>query len=605
MFKSIAFQKKLFIHYSIVVTIIIAGSVAAFYQYMVKTTEETAMNNLKQVAVKTSEQLDSLFRSMDQIALQVIVNQRVIEMMGVIHEKQISSNYFEMNVRDSTELGRILLTINGPNIAAPRISVFNLQGDYMSLGVLEESAEQIQRHLRSKPLSALFAELNELKGKSKLLKPHSDYWSEGAEDEQQKLISIVRLIRNLSTGENYGMVEVQQYEHKVTDLLNLEHIGKVRALVFDDKGEVVASHTALDNQPAVKEPGHYFLSVDEGGVQSRTVINPETGKEEVMVGVNIAFSNLSLVLVQPRHDLFATKRTAVQILLFLGVSLVVVTLAIMFVMSKNLTRPLKQIRKSIHEVTLFNLSIELDPAGKENELILLNRTFAAMFKRLNESVNQEIKAHMLALQSQMNPHFLYNILSVISSTAEESGNDRIMNMCYKLSQMLRYVSTINEADITLKDEIAHTSNYLDLMKDRYEEYFSYVIEADEKAVAQVKVPKLILQPIVENCFQHAFTQTSPPWFIRISVHVDDDSRWTVEVSDNGTGFDQEALHALTNTINDTMVNLSNTEALKIGGLGLVNTIVRLKLLYREDFHYQITKNEPQGTLVRMGGRSRK
>lgn len=177
MFKRVAFQKKLFISYSIVVTLIILCSVFAFYQYIIKTTEGEAVKNLEQLAVKTSDQVDTFFKTMDQMALQGITNPALIPIMRDMNESDPGINDFEYNLETAQEMTSILLSINGPSLSASRISVYNLRGDYISFGRLSESRDRISEYLRSDLLLAKYTKLDSLKGKRLIIAPHADVWS--------------------------------------------------------------------------------------------------------------------------------------------------------------------------------------------------------------------------------------------------------------------------------------------------------------------------------------------------------------------------------------------------------------------------------------------
>jgi len=592
--RNFSFQKKLFIQYSIVVVLILALSVLAFYRYIVTTTEEEAMKNLKQLAAQASARVDTFLQGMDQTALQVISNPRVVEIMEQAWSSNNSSNYFNENSRVAFEIGRNLTAILGPKISASRVSVYNLRGDYVSMGILDETPSHIERFLHGDAIKQLYDKVMQKKGRELIIDPHSDFFSD---DENQKVISVFRMIKNIGTGEAYGVVEVQQSYGLLEDHLRFPNLSNVQAYLFADNGQAIAS--GLGDNFQLGDASRYFQPADAGELQHHMVSN--SGKEEVVILAKSAYSGYTLALVQTRDDLFITKNATVRILFLSALSLVLLTVLILYLLSRSLTKPLKQLTKSLNNVSLNRLSIEPDQTKHVNEFILLNRALDAMFRRLNESMSQEIKSHLHAMQSQMNPHFLYNMLAVISASAVESGNDAISSMCYKLSRMLRYVSTLDDQEVTMKDEVTHTQNYLDLMKDRYENGFEYVIQADESKLSSVKVPKLIMQPIVENCFQHAFSTVESPWYIDIKIKVDGDA-WSITVADQGAGFDDEALANLEKKIADAFGNSDsvNIKGWRIGGLGLVNMIVRLKMLYRGDFYYRIEKNTPSGTQITIG-----
>ncbi len=223
-----------------------------------------------------------------------------------------------------------------------------------------------------------------------------------------------------------------------------------------------------------------------------------------------------------------------------------------------------------------------------------------MLRRLDASISMEIQAHMRALQSQMNPHFLFNMLSVIIESSEEHGDGRTVAMCMKLSSMLRYVADFNRDQASLTDELQHARNYLDLMRDRYESLFTYDIVA-EGALENILVPKMIIQPLAENCFTHGFRDCRPPWHICIRVSAFE-GQWTLSVEDNGVGVTEETVAQIREKVetyrSDVATNYKN---LRLGGMGLVNTLLRLSLLKSDRIEFSIGNSPERGTVIRIGG----
>jgi sensor histidine kinase YesM len=140
------------------------------------------------------------------------------------------------------------------------------------------------------------------------------------------------------------------------------------------------------------------------------------------------------------------------------------------------------------------------------------------------------------------------------------------------------------------------------MKIRYEDQFEYVIHCDPSLiVSDLEFIKLSLQPILENCFQHGFKKVLPIWHIHIycSGSIDD---WTIIIKDNGYGISETSLDALHIRIDEFLSNPSDSIAsLKLGGMGLINTLARLKLRYKNNFTYDITNNDPNGTTITLKG----
>ncbi len=224
------------------------------------------------------------------------------------------------------------------------------------------------------------------------------------------------------------------------------------------------------------------------------------------------------------------------------------------------------------------------PNNTLNEIEHLNRTFNAMHQKLSISLNElliakseEMNAKLLAMQSQMNPHFLYNNLANISVMAEEGMNKEIVAMCHDVSYMLRYISTDSKNGVALRYEIEFANKYLNCMKIRYEDNlkFEIIIEDD---MMDIIVPKLLIQPILENSIKHGLN-SPPPWNISVHGYLDNE-KWYLEITDSGLGFDPILIDRFKDLM-DRPNNPANLPDLHIGGMGLINICTRLKLMYRE------------------------
>ena len=140
--------------------------------------------------------------------------------------------------------------------------------------------------------------------------------------------------------------------------------------------------------------------------------------------------------------------------------------------------------------------------------------------KLNESIQEAVslrahekEAQLVALQSQLNPHFIHNMLQTIGIMAEEGSPAAIQELILNLARMLRYVSSTEATTATLGTEIEYAESYLAAMRARFGESLEYVIDVRPE-MRQIVVPRLILQPFIENCFKYG-TTARPPWRIEL------------------------------------------------------------------------------------------
>lgn len=248
---------------------------------------------------------------------------------------------------------------------------------------------------------------------------------------------------------------------------------------------------------------------------------------------------------------------------------------------------------AMDEVKDGNFDISIDVGEENDELSYIAFNFNEMCKRLKEhieksylaEINQK-NAEMKALQSQINPHFLYNTLEVIRMKAICSGNKEVGKMLYNLATLFR--SQLKEKDIiTIKSEVDYCKKYLELFKFRYKEKFNYEIYCDEYLLGN-KVIKFILQPLVENYLIHGIRLEDDDNMIVISI-VSEDEDILIHIEDNGKGIDVEKIDEINEKLSEKKHNTRS--------IGILNVNERIKTLYGEKYGVLITKDINLGTKI--------
>ena len=420
---------------------------------------------------------------------------------------------------------------------------------------------------------------------------HDDPWSD---NRSVRLFSLIRPLSTAYSARNYGFISVQQSADALYSLSLWERGDGASYVLLNAEGEdvspaggVALPDSILSHLPAPGETAEYALDLDGG---------------TTVFALRDAFSGWTLVRMLPTGLLDAPYRQVYLQIVLVSVLLLAILLIVVYLLADRISRPLREFSAGIERISLDNLAsdIPLLSSSYTEELQALDRAFRAMLLKLNQSIGFEMKAYMAALQSQMNPHFLYNMLSAIAESADEDGSPRTVRMCEKLSSMLRYMADYTSEQVSLQEDIANMRDYLDLMKVRYEEHFSYVIETCDALRGQ-HVPRMTLQPLVENCFQHGFKNKRPPWCIHVRFACEN-GLWSIEVRDNGCGISAGEIENIHRKIDGYQKNLAATYSeLRLGGMGLVNTILRLRLARREAIQFDIRSSEDSGTTVVIGG----
>lgn len=209
------------------------------------------------------------------------------------------------------------------------------------------------------------------------------------------------------------------------------------------------------------------------------------------------------------------------------------------------------------------------------------------------------QTELSALQSQINPHFLYNTLDTIRGQAMIDGNKEVADMIEKLASFFRYSISRKGNMVTLRDELANVKNYISIQEYRFNNRFRLFIDIDEddEEVYDFFIPRLILQPLVENAVIHGFENVTHGGLITIDVMKADDL--VITVSDNGCGMPLNILDKLNNYIHDaTRVIISQQEGSGMG-IALTNVNKRIQLLYGKKYGLNIYSTNGQGTDVEV------
>lgn len=212
------------------------------------------------------------------------------------------------------------------------------------------------------------------------------------------------------------------------------------------------------------------------------------------------------------------------------------------------------------------------------------------------------QTELTALQSQINPHFLYNILECIRGQALIDDNEEIAKMVEALSSFFRYSISRKGNLVTLRDELANIENYMLIQRYRFNNRFSMeiIIDEEDEAAYDFLVPRLIIQPVVENAIFHGLEEKLEGGIVSIEVIVTD-LDMIITISDNGKGIDCEKLEELNNRINAKDIELDdkNISDQINTGIALPNINRRIRLLFGEEYGVSVYSTPGKGTDVEI------
>ena len=306
-----------------------------------------------------------------------------------------------------------------------------------------------------------------------------------------------------------------------------------------------------------------------------------------------------------RQELGSSIFPAVAIVLLMLVLIVALSIAL----SNYLSRPLSLLTKKIGETTLDNLEEPFVPVegNVSNEVMCLQNEYIKMRDRLFETMQDKMELMKLqeeqryaVMQYQINPHFLYNTLNVIGIMGAERDCQEIERSCFLLAKLLRYSLQDYRDSATIEEEFESLQSYLNLMKLRFEHKIQYAVDLDPE-LRGLRLPRLTLQPLVENVFEHAFGEHHKTVFVCVRA-VCCAGGWSILIRDNGQGITPEECERL----NGYMEQLRKKEAPAAGvdiagGIGVKNTLWRLNAFFEGDFDCRIANSEAGGFEIELRG----
>ncbi|MFC4323631.1 cache domain-containing sensor histidine kinase [Litchfieldia salsa] len=418
----------------------------------------------------------------------------------------------------------------------------------------------------------------------------------------KQVFSLHRAFINVPSNEILAYISLEVSPDEIIKLSeNLYNKDREEFYILSPQGELIYSSNVKVS--GNEENQEWISSLLTGQSESGSKEWKEDHFHGVMLYNKMEDSAGGWILVKriPYSTLYESAFSVAKINILFGIlGMVLVILATLFVTVK-ITSPIRILLQNIQQVEDGNMKVQFSSLGsKEDEIGILGDRFKGMIEKINLLINREYKLELenktnqlKVLQSQINPHFLYNALQSIGTLALKNNVPQIYSLITHLSKIMRYGMNTDESLVPLIKEINYTKAYLLLQKERFGEHLDYVIEVDE-SVHHVQVPKMVIQPIIENYFKHGFDIRDGIGKIRLKCK-EVDGFLEIRVRDNGIGISEERLFEIYKHFEDERRSTDGGES----NIGLKNVYVRLKLYYDGGADLHLENREEGGLLVAM------
>ncbi|MEK0315541.1 cache domain-containing sensor histidine kinase [Cohnella sp. 56] len=571
-------RNQIFAVFTLTMIVILTFAGIYIYGQVSVLLRSSAEKHIQQTAVQANGRLDALLDQIDSLTTQLATNDYVQKLLL----KEADGRRAEFNERQS--LLQIASTYMAYSSGIRSLELYTT--DYRRLFPLDET------RLSARVTPDMIEQTDRAKGRLVWL---------GLDRAQPDTVLAMRRIRLIDRGYaagGYLAVHLSRDYFEMSEpLAGDAEGGGEYMLLADGRGDPITSDLAADDAREVLAQEGATVSVGGEALLTVRQRSQATGWTLVL-----------LTPVRASTEGISVLRTA--ILLSIGIS-AVAFLLLTLLLSTLITRPILKLMRTMRGARLGGLKQNLSPSPPIASLEIreLNNTYNQMVTHMNELIQvvyeKEItqsRTELKALQAQINPHFLFNTLEAFYWSLEDKGEEELAGIVVAMSGLFRYVigsTGGNDEWVTVRDELEHAQRYLQIMKMRLIDRLSWRIAADDKLM-QVPIPKLIIQPLVENAILHGVESRIGPGSVTIQVVSQQPGIATIAVIDDGLGMDEETLAKLMRKIEGENALPSSKKG---AGVAMSNVERRLKLYYPDiagrGSRLHIESKTGVGTIVRF------
>ena len=509
------------------------------------------------------------------------------ENIKVLHSLETSLNSILKNADDYSKMliadnivqsqmagGDLLFSVSGQSNVIKKIySIFQFSDYVESIWLIDGKGQKL-----TVGGSANFHMEDAGRGYDELRKPYGKYEIRTSKSMDDNSISLVRSYNSLDNFESLGVIGVDLRCEFLNQILEdvidpeLEQI-----VVLDEKDEVLLVRGNISEE----SEGRYIaaeLSEENTEYLHKTVIH---GREYMAAGVLAPYSGWKIIRytqVPPNRDGSEVVWFNIGLIAAIGILILIGAAAI----STMLTRPIQDMVQVMEETEHGRFSrITSKPLLDEFQILFkgYNRMVEQIERLIQSTIDKQRRirqVEMNEMQEQMKPHFLYNTLDSIQALAMMGESQKVCELVEALGKFYRKSVSGGREMLSLEEEFQIVKDYVDIMKIRFEDSFECEIQMEESCKKYL-LPKLTIQPLIENSFQHGIRGEERYGIIGLAAYAREENLHIV-VRDNGAGVPDEVIR-----------DLNRSEEPKRGkSLGLRGTIERLRLLYGENFTFTIS-----------------
>lgn len=415
------------------------------------------------------------------------------------------------------------------------------------------------------------------------------------EGDKQTQIILTKVIKNSNTLNDFGILVIGISEKNLRDQYTKGLNDDAQIFILNENDVIMTSTNTewigqtINDIPVLQERSH----------QSNPI---HLASNEWLLSQSDSDLGWKVLLLQPRKELLKELQTIKGLTFVVALICFILSVWISWHISLFITKPLKKLTTSMQQLQKGDFSQRVEFHGKD-EIGALGRGYDLMVQQTNQLIDdvyrsslRQKEAELKSLQAQIHPHFLYNTLDTIFWMAQKKEDKEIANIIYSLSQFFRLSLNDGRDFVTVNNELLLVKNYLNIQKKRFPNKFTFEINANVNMMDYL-IPKLLIQPLVENSIIHGIESIEENGHIYIHTFRQNNNL-VIHVTDNGCGIPPDKLKTIKTYMQEMKLenNILNDEKNHFG-YALVNIIERLKISYGNAATIDIDSIEDFGTKI--------
>lgn len=576
-FKNISLKTRIFIFYAA----ILLASLSVFAILTIKISneaivEKATINAERELALINKSLLNLTQNIEDYVRILSTDNRLQVQLERLISSKISSLDNLEVEKSLSTVISNVVTPTS--NIAAA--SILSTDGKLFDIGYVDNSCIY-------PILDGHIIVPNKTPTWSGLIKVKYKYAGDG------NVFAISKIVIGSDTGHILGTAILYLKEENIASIYLDNMVNQDdKFFIMDDQSNVISTQDKSELFKKFDEEKYLGENRLSEIFTAKSFIRNIGGKQALITVQNFQKLNWKIVSVIPLDEITHENKGITRLIVIFGVICLICAFIASYLLSYTISKPILKLVNIMKEIKSGNMKLRANLKVK-GEIGMLGDGFNSLMDKINGLLEQiyheqrfKRENEFKLLQSQIKPHFLYNTIETIISFIKLGLKDNAMLTAKNLAGFYRISLSKGKDIISIEDEMNLIDNYLSIQKLRYVEYLDYQLDFDEK-ILKYQIPKLTLQPLVENSIYHGLKQKEKKGMLTIRGYYEQDLI-KIEVIDDGVGMTEEQIR---------MVLHRPLENQKSNDFGLYSVAARLKLLYGEQYGLNIESRVGEYTKV--------